>query len=730
MPTLIPQPLAGSTRPLFISAGERDIVLTWSGPLVLTPIVDPQPPAELSRGNHFAARFSSVKPGGEERVRLRDEQSGATGDCGSIEYAATTRTLAMLAAPGERDQAEPSTVTLDMPETGRLVVPSIRMDLGSGVAHVAGAGQLAALKTPAAFVGPLPENDPGVPLRPEVVRQITWNDQADFEFAVRDGRLRGALRAARFTGDVLARDRFSSLSGDFLAADFVTQGRQQTALRRIRVEGNVIGVAGSRRVDAARELPALDPYLTAHALDVTFTPSKIDPDQTEPTHAVARGSDDRAVRAQGGGSILRARSVEAFIGRTDSGTSSAASEPVITDVIATGAAAFERDDGIQARAGIIKARPDARTAELISPEGGPPVVLAKAGSTIVGPRITLDDATGTLLVKGAGSFEHDPPDTSRQRRLLVTWSRGMRFNNLEGLIDCQGAALVTSATPLSTQVVRAESIRVDITPASAGSSGGVGPSGEPVVEDRRLLRAEAVGATSDQPGVDKPGPATVEVRNFAADPAAPADPSRRTLEQLMFIEGMRIIADEQAGRLTAPGAGRAIVRDQRQEGASPLSPGAAVAGASSPKGTSRFVWGDGMEFIRSTGVLSMRKDVEVTHLPMGSTQAIRLVALQVDAFFNLQGEAGGESPGVVRSADLLKAEASGAVYAESGGQKLLGDRLVYDAASGVAEATAAPGNRVTLYPRGQQPVTARRLLWNLRTDRIDVSEPAPTAGAR
>lgn len=731
--TLVPRPIAGSIEPLFVSAGEKDVVMRWTGTLVMTPIADAQPPAELSKGNHFAARFSSAKAGGVEMVTLKDEQMGATGTCASIEYAATTRTMAMLAGSGVES------VTLDMPETGRLVAPSIRMDLGSGVAHVAGGGQLAALKTPKSFVGPLPENDLGTPMSAQVVRQITWNEQADFEFAQHEGRLRGALSSARFTGSVLARDASSSLSGDYLAADFIAQGRQQTALRRIKVEGNVLGVAGSRRVDPDRALPALDPYLTAQTLDVTFTPSKTDTDQTEPTHALAIGAEGRSVRAQARDASLTARSVETFISKSKTG------DTIVTEIVATGNAFFERTDGVSARADILRARPEDRTADLRSGPDGTPVVLARAGSTVVGSHVTLDDATGTLVCKGEGSFDHQPPPMSSanagdQRRLLVTWKDGMRFNNAEGRIDCEGSAVVTSATRLSTQVAKAQKLRVNITPASqAGSVGGGGGStSEGAFDDRRLLRAEAIGA-----GVEPPAggalatagpivPATVEVRSYAFSPEAPGDEAKRTLEQLMFIEGPRIIADEQAGTMSVPGSGRAIIRDQRQaaSGAGAMVASAApLGGGGGTRGTSRFIWGESMEFTRSTGVVRMKKDVEVTHLGLGANQAIRLVALNVDAFFNVQGQGTGGT-GAMQSADLVRAEATGAVYAESGSQKLLGDRLVYEAGTGMAEATASPGNRVTLYADKQQPVTARKLLWNLKTDRIEVSEPAPTSGAR
>ena len=71
------------------------------------------------------------------------------------------------------------------------------------------------------------------------------------------------------------------------------------------------------------------------------------------------------------------------------------------------------------------------------------------------------------------------------------------------------------------------------------------------------------------------------------------------------------------------------------------------------------------------------------------------------------------------------------MYAESGPSKVLADRFDYDAQTGIAEARAENGNRVTLYDdRKPTPLIAKRLMWDLARDRVEIAEPAPIAAPR
>lgn len=707
--------------PLFVSAKEHDIVLAWTGTLVVTPILTEAPPVELDKGNHFAARFSADKPGAQRTVVMTDTETGASGVCAHIEYAATTQTLALLSGPNA------PRVALEAPGQGRMDVPNFKINLGSGASQVLGGGLLADAKAEATQ---------------EQTRRITWTDQADFVFRMENGRMKAALDSAAFQGKVLARDQVSMIAGDFLRAEFMPAGRQLTAMKSVHVEGNVVGVAGTRAdVTSTRDLPPLDPYITADVLDAQFVQSKKDPNQTEPSFAVATG----AVRAATRDAWMTADRVEATLGHDKKNSFTA------TDLVARSNVHFERADGVMARADELRADPLKRTADL----SGKIVALSRGNSAIYGTQMHLADAEGaaeaggaTLVVHGPGSFEHVqsadasssavadangtlPTPKDDPTRVTATWTRSLKFNNTSGLIEADGDTTVIAASALSTQTARSNKLRLFLTPEGETSpttgttsqftttpapanGGGADLS---LSEDRRLLRAEAIGWNADGGEGDN---ATVEVRRYGPPPAGA---SERVFEQMMFIQGSRIIADDVAGTITVPAAGLAVVRDQRTAPASTTAdPTLATPASPMPghsRGTSKFTWAESMQFTRGSGLLSMHKDVELIHVPLGSEQAIRLVAMQVDAWFSVpSGQGSGQ-------ADLIKAEANGAVYADYAHQKLLADRFIYDALNATAEAIAAPGNRVTFYDEKKGPTVAGKLFWDLKNDRIEVRELAP-----
>ncbi len=709
LPAAPSAPVAVATTPasnLFVSAGDEDIVMRWTGPLVLTPIVDPKaPPPELEGGSHFLARFSSDKPGGQTSVILTDSSNEARGECARVEYAATTRTLSLLSGPDAKD------VRFEAPGSGLLTAPSAKIDLATGIAHIPGGGQLLALRSGAIAIG-----STAIP--------------ADT----------GALDWAQFKGTVLARDRASSIGGDTLTADFAPAGKQPSAIKHLKVEGNVLAIAGQRTLDPAHAQPALDPYIACDKLEVAFQPSLVSPDEMDPIRAIASGR----VKAADKTSALRAGVLEIAMSRDDKKPT----EIVVTDVLAQTDVQIDRADGVSTRSDTLRASPPLHTAQLL----GNSVTLTRGPSSITCKQADLDEAAATMIVYGAGAFAHLQTEPTQlvdatvssplsshapsSSRITANWTRGMLFNNIGGTLECSGDSVVISSAPLETQTLRSDKLKLWLTPAdqvqtrsslTASASASSASTGPMIISDsRRLLRAEAIGASEEREGAPH---ATIEVRRYAP-PAENA--GERVLEQLFYIEGPRILADDVKGTITMPAPGRAIIRDQRAASTqSQLSTSTGLPLASSgAKGTSKFTWAGTMEFARAAGLLSMKKDVELIHLPMGSALVTRIVAQQMDATFNLPPEQK-LPPGSPRSAELVRAEATGAVYAESGQQRLICDTFVYNAQAGTAEAEAAAGNRVTLYDdrKGSQLV-ARKLFWDLIKDRVEIREPAPMTAPR
>lgn len=748
-------PIAARTS-LFESAGDEDIVMTWTGSLVLTPVPEGTVVPELADGNQFAARFSADRPGGMERITATDSQTGSDAVFAHLEYFATQRTV-HLASGDNAPQ-----VVLNAPGSGRIEVPDIRADLGSGVGHIAGGGTLTSLRKTAsgstsstasadsaiaaatAPESPIAAEPAAVPAaaiaspqatdsRGEFAGQIRWTDQADVQFRVVDGRLRDDLEWAAFTGDVVARDKESIIAGDFLRAEFMPVGKQPTAMKRLRVEGSVMAIGGTGKQAPDAVGPTLDPYVIADELDVAFLPSTTSPNDSDPVRAVARG----AVRAADRTSSLSAGSIEATMARDDH------QRIVATDLIAAGDVRVSRLDGVWARADLIHANPVLRTADLT----GEVVTLARGASTIVCTQAQLDDASGTMLVHGLGTFDHThtpesgaaplPGSSSidssaagdgSPTHLIASWTRSMLFDNNKGIVECNGDTAVVATSAASAQTVKAERLRLFLSPAAETRSQAdaqLSPStSSQAGDDRKLLRAEALGEVVDREGGAN---ATVETRRYAL-PASPEE--HRVLEQVMYIEGPRIIADDQHGKLVVPAAGRAIVRDQRASGNAPSSPpsGGLPMSGSSARGTSRFTWAGTMEFVRASGILTMDRDVEMVYLPLGATQATRLNADRLEALFAQPSVPG---QGTSRGSELIKAEALGMVRAESGSQRLEAERFLYDALRNTAEAFGQGATPVTVYDdRKPPPLVAHRIFWDLSSERIEITDPAPITAPR
>lgn len=732
---------ARATRTLFTKSDD-DIVLTWSGVMVARPLANEDPPVELASGNHVHARFTAERPGGESRVVLTDLDTGAAGICSALDYAATTQDLTLSRGPSS------DRVDLTVPGAGRFVVPKVSINLASGVGHITGGGALLYLPDDEIrnTVTVNPEHprpaDPDAPLPEGLIRQISWTDAADFQFRTLKQRITDAIQSADFQGGVIARDRASWLSGDRVAAEFVQLPAKKSSLHSLRVRGHALGIGRSNRPDPDALQPAQDPFITADELDVAFAPSTISPKEEDATSVRAVGGvriGDR--RGEIAGDRIEAQLIRKT--RTDYEAG---------DVKAHGAVNIELagtrggDGRITARADEFHADGQKRWADLI----GEHVVLTQGSSLITGQQMHLEEADGRLEVFGAGAMRRlqiasdasdavlvvpdevlDAPESGLLPEGLTvmraTWSRSMSFTDRTGRIECHGDATVTSTTHDGGQVARSERLFIDITPGGQSATGGpvpggptlgtlAGPAGatDPRTDDRRLLRAESLGSILER---DDGQPASVKSWKFAP---LPGPDNNREYEQVLYLEGPKIIADEITGTITVPDAGRGVTFD-RAGGTSNTAPSGATSAISGhASGRSQFTWGGSMEFNRLTGRLRMQRDVELRHLPLDSNELVRMVCANLTAEFDMNSG---------RGAQLRDAEATGAVYAESGPRHLTADVFSYDALTGLANARSLTDVPVSMQDdRQPAPLLAKALRWDTRTDRIELTEPMPVTG--
>lgn len=686
-PDAAPAPATASAKPTQAaqpegSAGlDADLVLTWSGPCTITPLETV--PAEL-KGDHVALRFTSEHSG---LVELSDASRGARGRAASIDYGATSRRLS-LAGPG------PASVLLELPASGESL-EAVRLDLnlGTGVGHISGPGVLAKSR------GSGTERD-----------QVSWTEQADFAFGTRGGAIVQAIKQATCSGDVRFMSSAGDLRGGFARADFASLPGIGSTLVRVILEDRVVGASEQSG------------RLSADKIDVEFKPGPRGGDP-EPTVLTAQGN----VVGENEGSRLTSDFLEARFGRPE-GVEKSKLE--VTAARAKGAVVFtNRPENVSASADEMIAdlgwETGPTTRKQLVDLLGERVVISRADqSTITGTQMRLDGVRRSLRVSGAGTFEHFEEGRSRAASpsLAANWTGGMIFDDSADLVDCFGEVASTSwPEPLVRDRIDADRVIITLAPREPHPAAAeMAPSRK---EGQRPVRtAKALGSVLERAGGTN---ARVESIRFAA-----AGGDRQ--DQVYYIEGPSILADNAAGTLDVPHAGRMVLSDRREG----EKPGRAGDGPLSgdARGDSLFDWEGSMRMDRSAGSIDMMRNVRLTHRALTDSTITNLVCEHLSAAFR-SGRGGSMGDPGSGPTGLVRAVAEGAVYAASGPQaaggrafrplrELIADHVVYDAAKGLLEAAAAEGNQVTAFDgRSGTPQSAAFLTWDLRTDRITIGRP-------
>ncbi|MEM9660743.1 MAG: hypothetical protein AAF937_00365 [Planctomycetota bacterium] len=498
---------------------------------------------------------------------------------------------------------------------------------------------------------------------------VAWQEQADVVFRVRDGWMTGSLEQAIASGGVELIDGASRVTAQDLNARFSEAG-DRSLIERAILAGDVKATADQGMLEADR-------------VDVRF---EREDSGARPRFVVATG----AVRAEQDGQRVWAEQMEADLVRSDAGQTEVAFARARESV------RYEREDGTYAVGDSASIAAANKTAVI----EGVPGVVASGGATVEAERIELDELAASIATPSRGRLTMTGDDG--RETVMATWTEFMRYGDSTGELETAGdVELVSSSSPLVRDSFRGDRLVavVEAVESTADSQGG--PGG-----DRRLVSAVATG-TGDTP-------ASAEFLRFAA----PGDdqPVRVTA-----IVGETIEADNAAGVLRVPGAGRLVSSDQRGE-----------TDAGSRLGSTLFDWEGSMELDRPAGTATMLRGVRLVHRPIGTDNGRGVVELEserLDARF--------ESGGAVRLTDpnggddLRAVTANGAVWARSGEQQMLCDSMDYDPRSGLSRATAAGGGWVTLFSTTQSaPITAAELEWNVETGRIEVVRPSPVSVPR
>jgi len=733
---------------------EDDVLLVWTGPLSVYTL-DAAPP-ELDKDD-VAARFIAE---GAQPVKLSDRPAagGAEGpyaECSTLDYAATTKNAVLKGLT-------PSSVHLADPKNRRdAVVDRFELNLATGIAHVPGGGTLSAGRDADSASPPVPLADstttPALADAPATHRTLTWTESADFQFDIGrtpsgEGGIR-SLREASFTGSVEADDGRASITGDFLHAWFAPIGTRDSAFSRVVVEGSAVGTTWSAR--------SRDEFkrLAADRFDVAFRPAP-DGNDTDPNILTATGhvkgeqheykntvnaSPSASPPAPSASPILQSTSLTSDFLEASLLTTREKNKKRtdVGEAYAKGTVHFERSDGIHADSDELRARLDAKQADLT----GSHVVIARGESSVSGTAMRLDGNENSLLVKSSGEIDHQQPATPAAPtpthttsktigHVHVSWSRSMSYNDTTGIGTCEGDAVVTQdQDALHHSTAHAEQVALYLEPAASRTPRSPQPGGtQPAdVPDARLLRAVAIGS-----GDSPERRAKVESREYIGDSAAK---DGRKLERLTYIEGIRIIADDEHGIFEVPSVGRALVLDHRAPEAvrlsTPANPSSIpIIPSSNSKGTTLFAWGGWMKLNRATSIVELQDGVELTHKPLDDAQQpIKLTATHVEGHLKPKDPLAASLPGLsgLDREQLVSATATGNVLVQtlSEDMRLSAGQIEYDVETQVLTASSPPGESAGVEYidlRRATPVIGKKLIVILKPDgkhEVAIIEPMP-----
>lgn len=598
-------------------------------------------------------------------VTFEERARELSGACARLDYRATMREVEVHGAGG-------SDVVVDGPEMGEARVAKFSMNMATGVASIGGHGSARSQE-----------------------QSLAWKRSAEFNFAVgADGELAG-LRRAILEGAVEAQTPEGSVTGGTLHAWFDETLPVRTGIQRLEVDSGEGALVVAQTVEGGDDVGSL----ATRRLIVEFAASP-DAERPRPRRLEAIGE----VTAARGGSILASDSLEANLGqRTDGST-------FVEWARASGNASFTGEGDTRAAADEIIAEPELERATLI----GEGAFVSSEGTTITGEQLTLDRAARTVGAFGAGVFEHRPSPTD-DVTIRASWAKEMAFDDLAGTLRASGEVVAVSTPDArSTDRVDAETVDLLITAASPS------PTAQGDARPRRMLvRGTMLGASH----VLGSGPdARVESRRYAEENGV------RTLSQVVFLDSARIIAEEAEGTLRAPGPGRLLVLDRREnvstaKGAPDATPPDATPDAANARGTTLFTWQGSMAMSRPRREATMQRGVRLIHEGLESN---RRTELECESLTGRFAEVEGRPAGKLEAVD-----AAGAVWLRSGARELVADAVRYDALLGRASVRAAEGNDVTLFDAATAtPISAGELAWDLNTDTITILRPGTVTSPR
>lgn len=511
--------------------------------------------------------------------------------------------------------------------------------------------------------------------RPDSPRgSLAWKSDAEFQLAMEHGVMQARPVNARLTGGVEASDGAANVSAESLDATFFPG---TSALRHVLMVGNAAATDGKPGNDAGR--------LSADTLDLAFEPLPGGQSRARRIDLNGRAKAEQRERHLAGGRII-ADLEPAAGGRTE-----------VSALVAREQVTFTGNGGITITGDKLNATPSDDWAEVTS-DALDGVTMCRGLSTIVTSRVQFDGRGRLVHVPAPGSLWHQKQsDDDTSIALQLTWADHLDYDDSTGVGRCDGATVAVLTKPgVSRDILRADSAEIRLSTTGDTST-------------RTLDTAVATG-TADRP-------AHAESKRYA--------PGGTVVDQAMVVEGARIAIDQTRGVFEVPTAGKLLLADHREQ--APATPTdsttpALTLGPSSSRGDTLVSWAGAMRYERADGRIHATDAVRTIHAV--DQETMQLECDDLLAFVTTQAsEVNGAmvQPGHLKSA-LATGRAWLRMMRSDGSQKreMAAGQVAYDASTAVARADESIGGPVTISDATTgSPVKARKVMWDLRNDRVE-----------
>lgn len=644
---------------------------------ILTLIDAPQQLAS----DDLAARFRATETAA---VVLRDEESGSTIRCGSLQWGFTSRQLAVRGVGGTLG------VEFDSPNEATFRTGALDVDLAAGMAAFPGAGRLTLM--------------PGVTGQSRATT-IEWAERADVVLDTSSSAARASrnplLRWMTASGEVVATTDSARVTGGSVRADFTSRlidGEPRNDLNRVSVREKARAEIKDGDVDAD---------VRGSRLDILFAlGSGAEGERLVPTRASASGSAEAIVN----GDRLSGDTIDAVIVTRDG------ERTRVQSIDASGDVRLLTREGVDLAASTLHASEQTGTMTLVGypatvglyeARDGRGVIATEAfarGFGITGESIRFDREPRILTVFGGGvlSYASLDEESGLYDNGSVRWQRSMRFDDRAGFAEFVGRVEARASTAAGSEYEmggdRLElSLVSDLLDEQARRSLADGTRADAVVI---AVLVEAAGGLL----------ASAEARNYSA----PRDDADRSLLTAARLSGDRIIAQRTAETLRVPGAGRLVLEDRRESGTA-RDDGVVLTDG---RGTTVFDWSGGFDASLAERVATMSREVRMRHRHLGATSLTVVETELLTATLLDTDEHAGDRAYVLDSVD-----AEGAVLASHEGSQVVADRLSYSRGLSRVIASALPGNRVTFFDAETgRHLPAERVVLDLVTGRWRIEQ--------